>query len=251
MRGGGARGGVALSLRLLRRAASIVVVVTLTFFGLLLATFVIGRVMPIDPVLAAVGDRATAEVYQRTRIQLGLALPLYEQFYHYVEKVLHGDLGRSVLTSNAVLADVTHFFPATLELATLATLFGVALGVPLGVTAAANQGRWQDQGIRIGGLRGYSVPVFWLGLVGLLVFYARLGWVAGPGRLDVGYDDIIDSVTRLILVDSLIAGEWEGFVNALRHIILPARLLVYSSPAYISPIARHLMLEQLRQEHVV
>jgi peptide/nickel transport system permease protein len=156
-----------------------------------------------------------------------------------------------VLTSNAVLADITHFFPATLELATLATLFGVAAGVPLGVAAAANQGRWQDQVIRVVGLLGYSIPVFWLGLVGLLVFYARLGWVAGPGRLDVGYDDIIDPVTGLILVDSLIAGEWEIFINALRHIILPAALLGYFSLAYISRMTRSFMLEQLRQEYVV
>jgi peptide/nickel transport system permease protein len=248
--GGGGRSFFALPLHLVRRAASILVVVTLTFFGLLLVTFVIGRVMPIDPVLAAVGDRATAEVYQRTRIELGLDLPLYQQFYLYVEKVLHGDLGRSVLTSNPVLADVTHFFPATLELATLATLFGVALGVPLGVVAAANQGRWQDQVIRVVGLLGYSIPVFWLGLVGLLVFYAKLGWVAGPGRLDVGYDDIIDPVTGLILVDSLLAGEWDVFVNALRHIILPATLLGYFSLAYISRMTRSFMLEQLRQEYV-
>jgi peptide/nickel transport system permease protein len=248
--GGGARDRFALPLRLVRRVARTLAVVALTFFGLLLVTFLIGRVMPIDPVLAAVGDRATAEVYERTRIELGLDLPLYQQFYLYVEKVLHGDLGRSVLTSNAVLADIAHFFPATLELATLATLFGVALGVPLGVAAAANQGRWQDQVIRVVGLLGYSIPVFWLGLVGLLVFYARLGWVAGPGRLDVGYDDIIDPVTGLILVDSLISGEWEIFVNALRHIILPAALLGYFSLAYISRMTRSFMLEQLRQEYV-
>jgi len=202
-------------------------------------------------VLAVVGDRATAEVYQRTRIELGLDLPLYQQFYLYVDKVLHGDFGRSVLTSNPVLADIIHFFPATLELATLATLFGVALGVPLGVAAAANQGRWQDQVIRVVGLLGYSVPVFWLGLVGLLVFYAKLGWVAGPGRLDVGYDDIIDPVTGLILVDSLIAGEWDVFVNALRHIVLPAALLGYFSLAYISRMTRSFMLEQLRQEYII
>jgi peptide/nickel transport system permease protein len=247
---GGGR-GFALPFHLVRRAASILVVVTLTFFGLLLVTFVIGRVMPIDPVLAAVGDRATAEVYQRTRIELGLDLPLYQQFYLYVDKVLHGDLGRSVLTSNPVLTDIIHFFPATLELATLATIFGVALGVPLGVAAAANQGRWQDQVIRVVGLLGYSVPVFWLGLVGLLVFYARLGWVAGPGRLDVGYDDIIDPVTGLILVDSLLAGEWDVFVNALRHIILPATLLGYFSLAYISRMTRSFMLDQLGQEYIV
>jgi peptide/nickel transport system permease protein len=250
MTGGGGR-GFALPLQVAKRGASTLVVVALTFFGLLLVTFVIGRVMPIDPVLAAVGDRATAEVYQRTRIELGLDRPLYEQFYLYVDKVLHGDFGRSVLTSNPVLADIIHFFPATLELATLATLFGVALGVPLGVAAAANQGRWQDQVIRVIGLLGYSVPVFWLGLVGLLVFYAKLGWVAGPGRLDVGYDDIVDPVTGLILVDSLLAGEWDVFVNALRHIVLPAALLGYFSLAYISRMTRSFMLEQLRQEYVI
>jgi peptide/nickel transport system permease protein len=249
--GQGARRGFALPLRLLRRSASILVAVALTFFGLLLVTFLIGRVMPIDPVLAVVGDRATAEVYQRTRLELGLDLPLYQQFYLYASKVLHGDFGRSVLTSNPVLSDIVRFFPATLELATLATIFGVAVGIPLGVAAAANQDRWPDQIIRVVGLLGYSIPVFWLGLVGLLVFYARLGWVAGPGRLDVGYDDIIDPVTGLILVDSLLAGEWDVFVNALRHIALPALLLGYFSLAYISRMTRSFMLEQLRQEYVI
>ncbi len=233
----GARSGFALPLHLLRRSASILVAVTLTFFGLLLVTFLIGRVMPIDPVLAVVGDRATAEIYQRTRVELGLDLPLYQQFFLYASKVLQGDFGRSVLTSNSVLADIVRFFPATLELATLATIMGVALGVPLGVIAASNQDRWPDQIIRVLGLLGYSVPVFWLGLVGLLVFYADLGWVAGPGRLDVAYDDIIEPTTGLILVDSLLAGEWEVFVNALRHIILPASLLGYFSVISRSPIS--------------
>ena len=231
--------------------AGILVVVAVTFFGLLLVTFLIGRVVPIDPVLAVVGDRATADVYQRTRIELGLDLPLYQQFYLYAAKVLHGDFGRSVLTSNPVLNDIVRFFPATFELATLATIFGVAFGVPLGVVAAANQGRWQDQVIRVVGLLGYSIPIFWLGLVGLLVFYAHLGWVAGPGRLDVGYDDIIDPVTGLILVDSLLAGEWGLFLNAVSHIILSAALLGYFSLAYISRMTRSFMLEQLRQEYVV
>ncbi len=249
--GRGARRGFALPLHLLRPAARILVVVAVTFFGLLLVTFLIGRVVPIDPVLAVVGDRATAEVYQRTRLELGLDLPLYQQFYIYAAKVLPGDFGRSVLTTNPVLTDIVRFFPATLELATLATLFGVAFGVPLGVVAAANQGRWQDQIIRVVGLLGYSIPIFWLGLVGLLVFYARLGWVAGPGRLDVGYDDIIEPTTGLLLVDSLLAGEWAVFANAVSHIILPASLLGYFSLAYISRMTRSFMLEQLRQEYVI
>lgn len=224
--------------------------VALTFFGLLLVTFFIGRVVPIDPVLAVVGDRAPADVYERVRIELGLDLPLWQQFYLYVSKVLHGDLGRSVLTSNPVLADIARFFPATLELATVATLIGVAIGVPAGVFAAVHRGRLFDHVVRVVGLVGYSVPVFWLGLVGLLLFYAKLGWVAGPGRLDVAYDDLVDPVTGVILIDSAIAGEWEVFRNAFSHVILPAAILGYFSLAYISRMTRSFMLEQLRQEYI-
>ncbi len=231
-------------------AARLLASVTLTFFGLLLVTFLIGRVVPIDPVLAVVGDRAPADVYERVRIELGLHLPLWEQFYIYVSKVLHGDFGRSVLTSNPVLSDIARFFPATLELATVATFIGVITGVPAGVIAAVNRDRWPDHLVRVFGLVGYSMPVFWLGLVALLLFYARLDWVAGPGRLDVGYDDLVDTVTGVILIDSLIAREWDVFVNAFRHIILPASVLGYFSLAYISRMTRSFMLEQLRQEYV-
>jgi peptide/nickel transport system permease protein len=222
----------------------------LTFIGLLLVTFLIGRVVPIDPVLAAVGDRAPAEVYERVRIELGLHLPLYEQFWIYLTKVLHGDLGRSVLTANPVLADIRRVFPATLELATLGTLIGVALGAPAGVVAAKNQGRWIDQTVRVIGLFGYSVPVFWLGLMGLLLFYGSLGWVAGPGRLDVAFEDIVRPITGVILVDSALQGEWGVFRNAFGHLILPAAILGYFSLAYISRMTRSFMLEQLRQEYI-
>jgi peptide/nickel transport system permease protein len=238
-------------LRIATRVTRVLLVVLLTFLGLLFVTFLIGRVVPIDPVLAAVGDRATAEVYERTRIELGLDLPLYQQFFVYVVKVLQGDFGRSVLTSNAVLVDIGRFFPATLELATAATIIGIGIGVPLGVFAASRQGRWQDHTIRILGLLGYSIPVFWLGLVGLLVFYARLGWVAGPGRIDVGYDDIVEPVTGLLVLDSALAGEWAVLLNALRHLALPAALLGYFSLAYVSRMTRSFMIEQLGQEYIV
>jgi peptide/nickel transport system permease protein len=222
----------------------------LTFIGLLLVTFLIGRVVPIDPVLAAVGDRAPADVYERVRIELGLNLPLYEQFWIYLTKVLHGDFGRSVLTANPVLADIRRVFPATLELATLGTLIGVALGIPAGVVAAKHQGRWIDQTLRVIGLFGYSVPVFWLGLMGLLLFYGRLGWVAGPGRLDVAFEDIVTPITGVIVVDSAAQGEWGVFRNAFGHLILPAAILGYFSLAYISRMTRSFMLEQLRQEYI-
>lgn len=231
--------------------ARLVVFVLLTFLGLLLVTFLIGRVVPIDPVLAAVGDRAPAEVYERVRVELGLDLPLYRQFYIYVVKVLQGDFGRSVSTSNLVIDDIARFFPATLELASVATLIGVSLGIPLGVIAAVKRDRWQDQLIRVAGLVGYSVPVFWLGLVGLLVFYVKLGWVAGPGRLDIGLEDVVTPVTGVVLVDAAFAGEWEVFASALSHVILPASILGYFSLAYISRMTRSLMIEQLRQEYIV
>jgi peptide/nickel transport system permease protein len=121
----------------------------------------------------------------------------------------------------------------------------------MGVAAAVYQGRMPDHVIRVLGLIGYSVPVFWLGLVGLLVFYATLDWVAGPGRLDVYYEDLVDPVTGVILLDAALAGEWDVFRNALDHIVLPASILGYFSLAYIARMTRSFMIEQLRQEYIV
>ena len=233
-----------------RKVAALVASVALTFLGLLFVTFLIGRVVPIDPVLAAVGDRAPAEVYERVRIELGLNLPLYQQFFIYIGKVLQGDLGRSVLTANPVTTDILRVFPATLELATAATVIGVLLGIPMGVMAAVHQGRWPDQMLRVVGLFGYSVPVFWLGLMGLLLFYGRLDWVPGPGRLDVFYEGLLPAKTGVLLIDSALAGDWAIFRNALAHIVLPASILGYYSLAYISRMTRSFMLEQLNQEYI-
>lgn len=224
--------------------------VALTLLGLILATFLIGRVVPIDPVLALVGERATPDVYEAVRLELGLDKPLYLQFWNYLLGVLRGDFGTSVLTARPVLADIGRVFPATIELATAATVIGVGLGVPLGVFAAAHRGRWPDHLIRVLGLLGYSVPVFWLGMMGLLVFYAELGWTGGPGRLDVAYEGLVEPVTGFLLLDSLLAGEPEVFADALRHIVLPAAVLGYFSLAYVSRMTRSLMLDALGQEYI-
>ncbi len=233
-----------------RKIAALALSVALTFLGLLFVTFLIGRVVPIDPVLAAVGDRAPAEVYERVRTELGLHLPLYQQFLIYLGKVVQGDLGHSVLTANPVTTDILRVFPATLELATAATLFGIVLGIPMGVMAAVHQGRWPDQILRVVGLFGYSIPVFWLGLMGLLLFYGRLDWAPGPGRLDVFYEGLLETRTGVVLIDSALAGEWDIFRNALAHIALPAAILGYFSLAYISRMTRSFMLEQLNQEYI-
>ncbi len=235
----------------LRKIGSLLVSVGLTFLGLTCVTFVIGRVIPIDPVLAIVGDKASNETYERVRLQLGLDQPLLEQYWHYLVKVVHGEFGTSVMTAHPVLDDLLSVFPATLELATLSLVIGVVGGIPLGVYAAVNRGRWQDQLIRFMSLLGYSMPVFWLGLIGLLLFYAKLGWVAGPGRVDVGFDDMVPAVTGLMTIDSLLAGEDEVFWNVLSHLVLPSSILGYLSLAYVARMTRSFMLSQLKQEYIL
>ena len=232
------------------RGAGLLASVALTFLGLLLVTFLIGRVVPIDPVIAVVGDRVSADTYARVRQELGLDLPLWQQFLRYVGDVLQGDFGTSVLTSRPVLEDVLRVFPATLELATAAVIIGVLLGVPAGVMAAVKRGGWQDQLIRVVGLIGHSIPVFWLGLMALLVFYARLEIAPGPGRVDVFYEGLVDPVTGIITVDALLAGEPDVFWNALYHLMLPAGILGLYSVAYIARMTRSFMLDQLRQEYI-
>lgn len=225
--------------------------VAITMFGLLLVTFLIARVIPIDPVLAVVGDNARPDVYEKARLDLGLDKPLWQQFAIYVGKVLSGDLGTSVLTAQKVTDDIRTVFPATLELATLGTFIGVALGIPLGIVAAVNQGRWPDQIARLIGLFGYSVPVFWLGLMGLLLFYAKLGWVAGPGRIGIAWQDFVTPVTGVILLDAAMQGEWDAFRDAFSHLILPAAVLGLLSVAYVSRMTRSFMITELQQQYVI
>ena len=232
-------------------AARGLVAIVLTVLGLLAVTFFIGRVIPVDPALAIAGDRAPEHVLQRVREELGLNLPLPQQFLRYVGKALHGDFGNSVLTTHPVLDDILATFPATLELATCGILLGAGLGVPLGVWAAVRRGGVADHTVRVMGLVGYSVPIFWLGLMALVLFYAKLGWVAGPGRIDVAFEYSFERTTGLMLLDAARAGEWEAFRNALSHLALPAGLLGYFSLAYISRMTRSFMLNELAAEYIV
>ena len=233
------------------KASGVVASLILTFAGLTAITFTIGRVMPADPVLAIVGDRASQEVYDQVFLQLGLDKPIYIQYFKYLGQLLQGDLGTSIMTAQPVAEDILRFFPATLELATVATLLGIFVGIPMGVLAAVKQGRWPDHLVRIIGLVGYSAPIFWLGMVALLVFYANLDWVAGPGRLDVFYDGIVHPVSGILMLDAALAGEWDIFYNALDHLILPASILGTFALAYIARMTRSFMLDQLSQEYIL
>lgn len=233
-------------MKLAKVAASLAV----TLFGLLLVTFLIGRVVPVDPVLSVVGDRASQSTYDRVFLELGLDKPLVVQFWMYLEDVLQGDFGNSFLTKRPIIDDIARVFPATLELATAGVLIGTVLGIPLGVLAAVKQGKLADQIVRVVGLVGYSAPIFWLALLGLLVFYARLGLVAGPGRVDISYEYDFTARTGLLLLDTAMQGRWAAFRNVFSHLILPACLLGYFSMAYISRMTRSFMLNELQQEYV-
>ena len=235
----------------LRQSSGFLFQVALTLLGLLAVTFFIGRVVPIDPVLAVVGDQAPRDVYEAVKRELGFDQPLWWQFWVYVKKMAAGDFGQSLLTNRPVIEDIKRVFPATLELATFATIIGVALGVPMGIAGAVWQDRWPDQLVRVVGLVGYSVPIFWLGIIGLLVFYGILGWVQGPGRLSIFFEDMVPVVTGVILVDAAIAQEWEVFWNAFGHVVLPSAVLGYFSIAYIARMTRSFMLEQLNQEYII
>ncbi len=222
----------------------------LTLLGLVLVTFLIGRVMPIDPVLAIVGDRAPQDVVEKARIELGLDRPLYEQFWRYLIDVVQGNFGRSVMTTNTVLHDIGRFFPATLELATVALVIALLLGIPIGVVSAVRQNSWLDRAVRIFCLAGHSLPTFVLALLGLLFFYAQLGWFPASGRQGLMFDGDVPTVTGLMTVDALIEGNWQAFADAVHHLALPALVLGYYSLAYIARMTRAFMLEQLRSEYV-
>ncbi|MBW9090931.1 ABC transporter permease [Rhizobium wenxiniae] len=225
--------------------------VLLTLFGLTVLTFLIGRVMPVDPVIAAVGDNAPEDVILRVRAEMGLDQPIPVQFLHYLYQLAHGDFGMSVLTKNPVATDIVRFFPATFELATAALILAALIGIPLGVWAAVRQGTFTDQAIRVVCLAGHSVPVFMLSLISLLIFYSWLDIAPGPGRQDIIYDGMIDTVTGILTIDTLIAGDFDAFKDALAHMAQPVIILAYFSMAYIARMTRAFMIDALKGEYVI
>lgn len=243
------QGGVAWNW--MGRAMLRLISIAVSLLGLLLLTFVIGRMLPVDPVAAIVGDHASQETYERVFRELGLDRPLYEQFVTYISGVLQFDLGNALYTGNRVIDDIARVLPATIELATPAVIIGMLVGVPIGVMAAAHRGGRSDATIRIVSLLGVSIPAFWLGMLALKAFYYDLAWVPGPGRVSIFYSGMTPSVTGMLTVDAALAGQWEVMWSALHHMILPVLILSFVSVAYISRMTRSFMIEQLSQEYIV
>lgn len=237
--------------RYLRRALTTALSIALTLLGLAALTFLIGRLLPLDPVVAILGDGASEEAYQAMFEKLGLDQPLYIQFFRYLRDLANLDLGNSLTTGRPVLEEIARVFPATIELATVAIVFGAGLGTPLGVVSAMYRNSIVDNVVRVTSLLGYSAPHFWLGLMGLSIFYAMLNWVDGPGRIDVTYEFLLpENGTGFLLIDTALAGDWAAFGNVVSHIFLPAVILGFGAMAYISRMTRSFMIEQLSQEYI-
>ncbi len=218
-------------------------------FGIIVITFIVSHVIPADPIGAILGPQAPPELVEKVRREWGFDKPLHEQFIDYIINLLHGNLGKSIRTNKPVAEDLMRFFPATIELATAAMIVAIAIGIPLGIISAIKKDKWPDHISRIFALMGVSMPVFWLGLILLFVLYYQLGIFPGPGRLDPGIP-APPRITGILTLDSLITGNFQAFINAVWHLILPSFVLGYYASASITRITRTSLLEVMTQDFI-
>lgn len=216
-----------------------------------LVVFLVSHFVPTDPIQAQLGDLASSkpEIVAAYRGRWALDRPLPEQYVVFLTNLSHGDLGISIKSQRPVLDDIIQYAPATFELATVAAVLAVLVGVPLGVIAAVRRDSWVDHLARFLSLIGVAAPTFWLAFIALALFYGGLAIAPGPGRLDVSVRPP-STVTGLYLVDSLVARQPAVFMNALGHMILPASVLAASSLGLITRTTRASMLETLGQDYV-
>ncbi|AEH51036.1 ABC transporter permease [Pseudothermotoga thermarum] len=218
-------------------------------FGVSVLVFIIAKVIPADPVGAILGGNAPVDLVEDLKRRLGLDKPLMLQFLDYMSGLLKGNLGISLKSSRPVAKDIAEFFPATLELAISATILAVVLGITLGIFSAVHRNKFIDHFARIFSILGVSMPVFWTGLILLLIFYFRLGWLPGGGRLGL-FTTPPTRYTGLLVLDSILSGNLEALKDAVAHLILPSIVLGYSATASIARITRSSMLEVLRQDFI-
>ena len=220
-----------------------------TFFGITVVAFGFVRVLPGDPVLLLAGERGlTPERYKQLLTQLGFDRPIWEQYFDYVLRLFHGDLGVSLVTKKPVLTEFLALFPATVELGVCAILLATLVGIPLGIFAAIRRGTWFDQISMGAALVGYSMPIFWWGLLLIIFFSGFLGWTPVSGRISLMF--YFDRVTGFMLIDSLLSGQPGAFKSALSHLILPTIVLATIPMAVIARQSRSAMLEVLGEDYV-
>ncbi|MGB3146118.1 MAG: ABC transporter permease subunit [Paracoccaceae bacterium] len=220
-----------------------------TFLGITIVAFGFVRVLPGDPVLLMAGERGlTPERYQEALHALGYDRPIWQQYLSFLGQVLQGDFGISIVTKKPVLTEFFTLFPATIELGICAILLATAIGLPLGMFAAIRRGTWFDQISMSTALIGYSMPIFWWGLLLIIFFSGTLGWTPVSGRISLLY--YFPRVTGFMLIDSLLSGQKGAFTSALSHLILPTIVLATIPMAVIARQARSAMLEVLGEDYV-
>ena len=216
-----------------------------------LVIFLIANMVPGDPVLTQLGDIAANNpaMVAAYRHKWGLDLPLWDRYWIFLRGLVHGDLGISISSQRPVLDDIAQYAPATVELSTVAFLLSVVIGLPLGVIAAMRRDSWIDHLARGVSLIGVSAPTFWLAFIMLAVFYGWLGWAAGPGQISADQFPP-PTVTGMMLIDAPLAGQWDTFWDAVRHLMLPAIVLAAATLGLITRTTRAAMLEALSQDYI-
>jgi peptide/nickel transport system permease protein len=219
--------------------------------GITLVAFFIANALPGDPTLAFLPESAqdNPEIVDAFRHEWGLDKPLAEQYFTWVTNLAQGNMGKSIKTKKPVTEDLQHFMPATIELATTSILIALVIGVSFGVISAVKRDSMIDYVTRTVALIGVSFPVFVLALIGLTIFHAQLGWVAGHGRLDVAID-APPTVTGMYIVDAILARNWDTLSNAISHIILPSLVLGSYTTGLIARITRSSLLEVLEMDYI-
>jgi dipeptide transport system permease protein len=220
-----------------------------TFIGITIVAFGFVRLLPGDPLLLMAGERGlTPERYAELMAQYGFDRPIWEQYLSYLGGLLQGDFGTSLVTRRPVVADFATFFPATVELGVCAMIIACLVGLPLGVLAAVKRGSWFDQVSMSAALVGYSMPIFWWGLLMIIFFSGTLGWTPVSGRISLMY--YFPAPTGFMLIDSLLSGQDGAFQSAVQHLILPSIVLATIPTAVIARQARSAMLEVLGEDYV-
>ena len=221
-----------------------------TFAALMFVTFVAIRLVPGDPVEVRVGEHGISpERLAQFRHELGLDQPVWKQFLDYVWRLFHGDFGTSVVTNAKVTTEFFTLFPATLELGICALILAIGIGVPAGAIAAVKRGSFYDHTLMGLSLTGYSMPIFWWGLLLIMFFSERLGWTPVSGRIDL-INYYFEPVTGFMLIDSLLSDQPGAFWSALGHLVLPAIVLATIPLAVIARMTRSSMLEVLNEDYI-
>jgi peptide/nickel transport system permease protein len=215
------------------------------------ATFALVQAVRGDPIQTVLGERAAGdpEIRAAAERHYGFDRPLHLQYVYFMHNLARGDLGESISTRRPVMDDLRQYVPGTIELAISAMIFATVIGVPLGILAAINQDRWPDHFARFIALIGTSIPVFWLGLLALYLFFYRLQWLPGPGRLDTGMR-IPDRITGMVTVDAALRGQWDVFHSSVTHLILPSIVLGEFALGIIARMLRSSLLAALGDDYV-